>query len=151
MRRSLCLALTLTTALHPTLAVACGPTAPVFDGDPAKGVSVSVGRVAGLSWVPLVIDGEPVPEGAGVSLEIRADGKVSGTTGCNRFTATADVDAGAINLGDLAVTELACADPKAMEREAAWLKALEDARRFVVSPEGLWLIRSDGSVAACLS
>ena len=37
-----------------------------------------------------------------------------------------------------------------MEREAAWLKALGEARGFVVSPEGLWLMREDGSVAVCL-
>jgi heat shock protein HslJ len=149
MPRLLSLALATTLALHPAFALACGP-APVFDGDPATGVSVSVGRIADVIWVPLEIDGLPVPEGAGPSLQVSPDGKVEGTTGCSRFTGTAEMDAGGMILGPLATTEMACADPVAMEREAAWLKALGEVRSFVASPEGLWLMREDGSVAACL-
>ena len=147
--RLLPLTLAATLALHPALALACDPP-PVFDGDPGTGVSVSVGRIADVIWVPLEIDGVPVPEGAGLALSVSFDGKVEGTTGCNRFTGTAEMDAGTLILGPLAVTEMACLDPVAMEREAVWLKALGEARGFVVSPEGLWLRREDGSVAVCL-
>lgn len=147
--RLLPLSLVVTLALCPALALACDPP-PVFDGDPAAGVSVSVGRITDVIWVPLEIDGVPVPEGAGLSLQVNFDGTVQGTTGCNRFTGTADMDAGELILGPLAVTEMACADPQAMEREAAWLKALGEVRWFVASPTGLWLSREDGSVAACL-
>lgn len=141
----LCLAATL--IVQPALA--CGP-APIFDGDPASGVSVSVGRITDVIWVPLEIDGVPVPEGAGLSLEISFDGAVKGTTGCNQFTGTADLDAGVLQFGPLAVTEKACLEPEKMEREAAWLGALGEARGFVAAPEGLWLQREDGSVAVCL-
>lgn len=136
-------------ALQPALALACGPP-PIIDGGPESGVSVSVGRVTDVIWVPLEIDGVPVPEGAGLSLQVSFDGKVEGTTGCNRFTGTADLDAGWMQFSPLAVTEMACLDPERMAREAAWLKALADARGFVASPEGMWLRREDGSVAACL-
>lgn len=142
-------ALIATLALHPTLALACGP-APVFDGNPETAVSISVGRIADVIWVPLEIDGVAVPEGAGLSLAVSFDGKVSGTTGCNQFTGTADLDAGWMSLGPLTMTEKACADPERMALEATWLKALGEARYFVASPEGLWLRREDGSVAACL-
>jgi heat shock protein HslJ len=148
MPRRLSFALALT--LCPGVALACGPTPPVFDGDPATGVSVSVGRITDRSWEPQLIDGVEVPEGAGMSLTISFEGKVEGTTGCNRITGTADLDAGWMQLGPLAVTEMACAEPKRMEREAAWLKALGEARGFVVSPEGLWLMREGRSVAVCL-
>lgn len=147
--RLLPLTLATTLALHPALALACGP-APVFDGDPQSGVSVSVGRITDVIWVPLEIDGVPVPEGAGLAIQIGFDGKVEGWTGCNRFTGTAEMDAGELVLGPIAVTEMACLAPDKMKREAAWLKALGEARGFVVSPEGLWLLREDGSVAACL-
>jgi META domain len=93
MPRLLSLALATTLALDPASALACDP-APVFDGDPATGVSVSVGRIADVIWVPLEIDGLPVPEGAGPSLQVSPDGKVEGTTGCSRFTGTAEMDAG---------------------------------------------------------
>jgi heat shock protein HslJ len=145
------LALIATLALHPTLALACSQLEPPrFDGGPEGGVSVSVGRIADLIWVPLVIDGVVVPEGAGLSLSVGFDGKVEGTTGCNRFSGAADLDAGVMAFVPLAVTEMACADPRTMEREAAYLQALGEVRGFVLSPEGLWLMREDGSVAVCL-
>lgn len=147
--RILPLTLAAALALNPALALACGPP-PIYDGGPETGVSISVGRVADVIWVPLEIDGIEVPEGAGLSLQVSFDGKVEGTTGCNRFTGTADLDAGWMQFSPLAVTEMACADTKAMEREAAYLKALAEVRGFVASPEGMWLRREDGSVALCL-
>jgi heat shock protein HslJ len=149
MHRFLPLALAATLTLHPALALACAPP-PVFDGDAQTGVSISVGRIADVIWVPLEIDGVAVPEGAGLSLQVSFDGKVEGTTGCSRFTGTADLDAGVMQFGPLAVTEMACLEPERMEREAAWLKALGEVRWFIATPEGLWLSREDGSVAACL-
>jgi heat shock protein HslJ len=138
----------------PALAEACAqPEPPRFDGGSGGlegGVSISVGRIADLIWVPKHIDGQPVPEDAGLSLTVTFDGKVSGTTGCNRFTGTAELDAGVMSFGPLAVTEMACLDPVAMEREAAYLKALTEVRRFIAAPEGMWLTREDGSVAMCL-
>ncbi|WP_137110547.1 META domain-containing protein [Rhodobacter sp. SY28-1] len=144
------LSLAIAVALCPNFALACGPTPPVFDGDPETGVSISVGRIADRVWEPTWIDGVAVPDGAGLSLSVSFEGRVEGTTGCNRFTGTADLDAGTLQLGPLAVTEMACVEPDRMEREAAWLQALVEARGFVVSPAGLWLMREDGSVAACL-
>jgi heat shock protein HslJ len=151
-----CLALTLATALtlQPALSLACTEAKPPrFEGGVGGfegGVSVSVGRLADQVWVPVHIDGQPVPEGAGLSLSVSFEGQVEGETGCNRFSGKADMDAGELVFGPLAVTEMACPDPVAMEREAAWLKALGEVRGFVVSPEGLWLRREDGSVAVCL-
>lgn len=150
MLRPLITALCAALALHPTVALACGPTPPAFDGNPESGVSISVGRIADVIWVPLLIDGQPVPEDAGLSLEVSFDGQVKGTTGCNRFTGSADLDAGVMSFSPLAVTEMACLEPERMEREAAWLKALSETRGFIAAPEGLWLTREDGSVAACL-
>ena len=154
MDRLVALSLIAGLALNPALALACNqPEPPRFDGgDPGLegGVSISVGRIADLIWVPLLIDGIPVPEDAGLSLKIGFDGTVTGTTGCNRFTGTAEMDAGELVFGPLAVTEMACVEPDRMEREAAYLKALGEVRWFVAAPEGLWLSREDGTVAVCL-
>ena len=113
--------LALAVVLHPSLVLACGPTPPAFDGDPATGVSVSVGRITDRTWEPLLIDGVAVPAGAGLSLTVDFEGQVKGTTGCNRFTGTADLDAGWMHLGPLAVTEMACLAPERMkELDAAF-------------------------------
>lgn len=140
----------LAVVLQPSLALACGPTPPVFDGDPAAGVSVSVGRITDRTWEPQLIDGSPVPKDSGMDLAISFDGKVEGNTGCNRFTGTAEMDAGVLVFNTLTVTEMACADDAASSWEETFRSALADVRWFVVSPEGLWLMREDGSVAMCL-
>lgn len=143
-------ALIAALALHPALALACSPTPPAFDGIPGTGVSISVGRITDRTWTPVLLNGQPVPQDAGLALEVSFEGQVTGATGCNRFTGTAELDAGALVPGPLAVTERACTEPDRRQREAIWLKALSDVRFFVVAPEGLWLMREDGSVAACL-
>jgi putative lipoprotein len=155
MLRMIAASLGLALALNPALALACtSPTPPRFDGGSGgfKGsVLISVGRMAGVVWRAVTIDGIPVPKTADIWLSVAfADGKVSGGTGCNRFTGQAEMDAGELILGPLAVTKLACADPVAMELEAAYLKALGEVRWFIFAPEGLWLSREDGSVAVCL-
>lgn len=94
-----------------------------------------------MIWLPLEIDGESVPEGAGLMIQIGFDEKVGGWTGCNRFTGTAEKDAGELVLGPIAVTGMACLTPGKMKREAALPKALERAG-FVASPRGLWLTRT---------
>jgi heat shock protein HslJ len=154
MNRLIAISLGVALILNPVAVLACNTPRPRFDsgatGGPDGGVSISVGRIADLIWVPLVIDGVAVPEGSDLWLRVAFDGKVDGGTGCNRFTGTADLDAGVMQFGPLAVTEMACADPERMEREAVFLKALAEVRWFVASPEGLWLQRVDGSVAVCL-
>lgn len=151
MSRLIILVTIAAVTLGPASARACDePGPPRFDGDPQAGVSVSVGRIADRTWEPRVIDGQGVPAGSGLSLSVGSDGTVAGSTGCNRFTGTAEMDAGELTLGPLVVTEMACADPSAMERESAWLKALGEVRWFVVTPQGLWLSREDGTVAVCL-
>ena len=153
-RITLTAALMATLALTPALAQPCTQPQPPklegSDGDFEGGVSISVGRIADLIWVPLLIDGQPVPEDAGLSLTVTFDGKVSGTTGCNRFSGSADMDAGVLAFGALVVTEMACMEPERMARETAYLKALAEVRGFIASPDGLWLTREDGSVAMCL-
>lgn len=150
MPRFLTLALAASLAGNPALAACEAPAPPRLDGDPGTGVSVSVGRIADRVWEPRLIAGTAVAQGEGLYLFVSFDGKVEGVGGCNRFSGTAEMDAGVLELGPLAATEMACLDPARMEREAAFLQALSEVRFFVVAPGGLWLTREDGSVAVCL-
>jgi heat shock protein HslJ len=134
----------------PLPVLACDGPPPRFDGDPATGVSVSVGRITDRIWEPLLIAGQPVARGEGMYLFVSFEGEVQGLGGCNRFSGTAEMDAGFLEFGPLMATEMACLDPARMEREAAFLQALSEVQGFVVSPKGLWLLREDGSVAVCL-
>ena len=137
-------------ALQPLAALACDqPLPPGFDGDLPEDASLSVGRLTDRQWELRTIDGDPIPDTADVWLTITAEGAVSGRAGCNRYVGRADLDAGVLVFGPLATTQMAC-DERTMELEAAYLKALGEVRGFVVSPEGLWLTREDGSAAVCL-
>jgi heat shock protein HslJ len=142
--------LLLAALLTPSAALACDGPPPRFDGSAEGGVSVSVGRITDRIWEPLVIAGQPVARGEGMYLSVSLEGEVQGVGGCNRFSGTAEMDAGSVAFGPLVATEMACLDPTRMEREAAFLQALAEVRGFVVSPQGLWLMREDGSVAVCL-
>ncbi|MBF8963081.1 copper resistance protein NlpE N-terminal domain-containing protein [Pontibacter sp. FD36] len=67
-----------------------------------------------------------------------AEGRVSGSTGCNRITGTLEPIADRINFGPIAATRMACPD---MEVENQMLKLLNDRElRYKVSEEWLELI-----------
>lgn len=67
-----------------------------------------------------------------------AEGRVSGSTGCNRITGTLEPIADRINFGPIAATRMACPD---MEVENQMLKLLNDREiRYKVSEEWLEMI-----------
>ncbi|SIR21737.1 copper resistance protein NlpE N-terminal domain-containing protein [Pontibacter lucknowensis] len=67
-----------------------------------------------------------------------AEGRVSGSTGCNRITGTLEPIADRINFGPIAATRMACPD---MEVENQILKLLNDRElRYKVSEEWLEMI-----------
>jgi putative lipoprotein len=71
----------------------------------------------GVAWV--LASGVAVEgwEEAAPSVTFEA-GRVSGSTGCNRFTGRYMVDGGALELGEIASTRMACPPPAdAVERE----------------------------------
>ena len=141
------LTLALSLMLNPLAAAACtDPLPPSLD----EGASVSVGRMAGLTWVAVMIAGERVPDRADIWFSVTSDGKVTGRSGCNTYGGEAELDAGTIIMRSMMMTEMACMDEAAMAREAAYLKALAEVASFAVTPEGfLYLSRADGTVAVC--
>ena len=66
------------------------------------------------------------PDDARVDL-IFEDDAVAGTSGCNRYFGSYEVDGGSISFGTLGGTEMAC-EPSLMELESAYLAALGDVR-----------------------
>lgn len=77
--------------------------------------------VAG-QWSIRTIDGRPL-EGDQPATIAFADGRVSGTTGCNRISGTYEVAGDVVTIGPLATTRMAC-PPPLMARETALLAAL---------------------------
>lgn len=93
---------------------------PLVDAPPPSDAVVS--DLAGTTWVlqelggAMLVDVEP-------SVAFGGDGTVSGSTGCNTFNGTYELDGAAVTFGPLATTKRACADPT-MFVESAFLAAM---------------------------
>ena len=71
--------------------------------------------------------------------------KVSGSTGCNRFTAELDEDARGFSLSKITSTKMACS-PQRMELENDFLYELNDYRSIVRNGDQLLMIGIDREV-----
>jgi heat shock protein HslJ len=71
--------------------------------------------------------------------------RLSGSTGCNRFTATIDEDARGFSLKQIASTKMAC-NPQRMGLENDFLYQLNDYRSIVRNGDQLLMIGTDREV-----
>lgn len=77
------------------------------------------------------------------------DGSMTGSAGCNNYSASYEVDGGAISIGPAAATRMMCAEPeRIMEQEAEYLAALETAAVYRIEGDKLELRDADGSLVA---
>lgn len=116
----------------------------------AAGLAVFVAAGPGLAedlpgseWAPAEIGGDGVDDDFGAFVQFGGEGRVSGSGGCNRFTGDYRSDpAGAVAIGPLAMTRMACPEPR-MALETRLMAALEAAAGFV--RDGAALILSDAA------
>jgi heat shock protein HslJ len=71
------------------------------------------------------------------------DGKISGSGGCNRFHGAFTTEAGALRIGPLATTRMAC-EAEVMTQEQEFLRALESATKWDIVRGMLDVHRADG-------
>ncbi len=71
--------------------------------------------------------------------------RLSGSTGCNRFTATLDEDSRGFSLRQIASTKMACS-PQRMELENDFLYQLNDYRSIVRNGDQLLMIGTEREV-----
>jgi putative lipoprotein len=105
----------------------------------------------GASWRVEDIRGRGVIDNAQTTLRIDADGAVSGSTGCNRYSGKATVDAKGLRFGPLATTFRAC-PPAIADQEQKFLAALEETRAARFDPVGrLQLVSAKGEALLTLT
>jgi len=97
-------------------------------GDPAD-------LLAGEAWTVVEAGGAPVPAGAGAAVRFGADGRLSGSAGCNAITSAWRLTGEGLELGPVAATRRLC-PPGPMQVEARVLDALRDVRRFDLGDDG---------------
>ena len=73
------------------------------------------------------------------------DGSLSGSAGCNNYTAAYEVDGETMSIGPAGVTRMMCAKPEGiMEQESAYLAALESVAAYQIKGNKLELFDADG-------
>ena len=83
--------------------------------------------------------------GSSATVVFGADGRITGTTGCNDLSGPYATDDARISIGPLAVTERACLDPGLMRQERELLEALETAATYDIEGDRLTMIDPSAS------
>jgi heat shock protein HslJ len=107
------------------LAAACGGDESVAAGSEPDGGQGSGGYDGQWTLVDGEIDGNtftPLADYA-ITLDIEGD-QIGGSAGCNSFGGGVTIDGTSLEVGDVAITEMACLDQAAMDAEQTFIQAL---------------------------
>jgi heat shock protein HslJ len=108
--------------------------------------------LAGTSWqVTGINNGKQavvsVINGTTVTLNFGADGKVSGSAGCNNYFGPYETEGDQIKVGPLGSTRKMCATPEGiMEQEAQFLAALQAGTTFKITGNQLVIRNASGAM-----
>jgi heat shock protein HslJ len=101
--------------------------------------------LTGKVWALTELNGAPLVAGSGISAQFTSDGKFSGSAGCNQYNGTYTVTGSSITFpSPIATTMMMCEQPL-MDQEAAYLKALGEAKTFKVQGDQLTLTDANNS------
>lgn len=112
--------------------------------------------ITGLTWQAFGYRDGPVDEkqavvspldGSVITAGFGADGTMSGSAGCNTYTADYQVSGNAFGITALVSTERAC-EPPLMQQERAYLDALGSVERWKFSGPAFQLLNETGTVEA---
>ncbi len=120
-----------TAVAHPVLAQQVSPTA-----QPLHMAQIST---LGGNWrlANMTAGNSPMPMLPSEDLTLEfADGKISGSGGCNRFMGSYETTGQSLSIGPLASTFKAC-EESIMSQEMGYLQALQAAQRYEISDQGL--------------
>ncbi|MFC1466661.1 MAG: META domain-containing protein [Candidatus Brachytrichaceae bacterium NZ_4S206] len=114
---------------------------------PAAPAAPTTNPLAGTSWTLTTLGGQPTLQGATATLNFGADGRASGTDGCNAFSGGYEVSGDALTFGPLLGTLMAC-EASVMAQADAFRNALEQTARFTVANDALTLQDANGAALA---
>lgn len=126
---------------------------PALTGDAPNSVDVLVERMVERSevalsdshWLVVRMNGAEVQSAKVPELDFGQDGRVSGTSGCNRFTGSYTEGNGRLELGPLASTRMACPDALG-QQETDFFQALSQVVAYGVRAGHTVLLGADGTV-----
>jgi len=90
-------------------------------------------------WQVTEIDGEVTVEDARPTLQFPEDGRLAGTSGCNRYFSSFEMDGDKVTIGNAGATMMACPEPL-MDQERRFFAALSASVSYVISADGELLL-----------
>ena len=112
---------------------------------------ISVGgggaELTGISWRPVSVGDQEIPEDSGLYVLFEVDGSIKGHGGCNGFFGSLEKADSGIAVGRLGATRMACPE-EIMDREIAFMDAVQRTRDFRSGGDRMSLIDEGGSVLA---
>jgi heat shock protein HslJ len=109
-------------------------------------------ELSGTSWIVTGYNNgkggvTSVIVGTELTANFGADGKLSGSAGCNTYTAGYQTDGNKISIGPAATTQKAC-EQAVMDQETQYLAALATAATYRIDGSQLEMRKADGALAA---
>lgn len=87
--------------------------------------------------------------GTTLTAHFAADGKISGSAGCNRYQGSYQVAGNSLTIGPVVSTKMACTDPAGVnEQEVAYLVILENTAAYQIKGDTLILLDANGAPLA---
>lgn len=111
-------------------------------GQPAVSAS-GADPLHGTAWALRTIDGAAPPADTAASIEFQ-EGRVAGSTGCNRYSSSYELGDSGLSIGLAALTMMACPPPQT-ELEQQFTSALARVGGYRLTDEELVLVDADGA------
>ncbi len=105
----------------------------------------------GTRWMADEVAGKPVISGSVPTASFGADGALTGTGGCNRFTTRYTTTGTSIHVDEVIATTMMACGQEVMAQETAFLGSLTAARTFAIAQDRLTLSDEAGAVVARLT
>jgi len=95
-------------------------------------------------WALLTLNGAPLLAGSAINATFDEE-KITGYSGCNSYGGAYTVKGDALQLGEIAMTQMACLEDGVMDQERAYMEALSNVTKFRLDNDRLELLDASGA------
>jgi heat shock protein HslJ len=116
----------------------------IFYGDGKRLVFEPAITLTDTTWALSVFDGTDPVADTTITLTFDGEGNAYGSSGCNSYSGSYEVDGETLEFGMMMGTLMACLQEGVMEQEQAYLQALGAVERYLIERNQLTLMTEDG-------
>jgi heat shock protein HslJ len=95
--------------------------------------------MTGIEWRPTLLGTDEIAADSEMFVSFAVDGSIKGHGGCNKFFGSLQTTDDGLSVGELGATRMAC-PAEIMDRETAFMTALQDTTQFEMGGNGLQLL-----------